>query len=185
MYLVRYGTIPATDDELAATEVFFLENHLLTLETETEFAIYLLSPLYQFHSAEACNDFLARIRERALVASFLPMEVYKSRLPATPGFFSSVFSGSSRDSILARWKIVRLWERAGGPNSGPVVTMTFHDRSKQPPAFTEWSLNDFRDKALLLKRTKAVELSRYDRDEQFIFLFKSKCYFVLVRTSGF
>ena len=83
-----------------------------------------------------------------------------------------MFRGGSRDTILARCKLVRLWSRTTVLGSTPLVTMTFHDRSKHPPKFTEWSLKDFRETALLLHRGKSVELSRYDRDEQFVFTFE-------------
>lgn len=174
MILVRYGTIPWTPDDLEAREVSFLENHLLTLETETEFAIYLLSPLYNFATVDLCNDFMARIRERALVATFLPKEISMSSIPADRGFMSSVRTAVSRDTTLARCKLVRMWERTMGPDRSPLITITFHDRSKHPPNFTEWSLKDFRERSIPLRNSRTVELSRYDRDEQFNFIFQSE-----------
>lgn len=147
---------------------------MLTIETDREFAIYLLSPLYNFATVDLCNDFMARIRERTLVATFLPKEISMNRVPAGTGFMNSVRTVVSRETTLARCKLVRLWERSTGPDRAPLVTITFHDRSKHPPNFTEWSLRDFRERAVPLKSSRTVELSRYDRDEQFVFTFQSE-----------
>ena len=170
---VQFGTIPLTEDDQDAQGVSFQENQHLTLEIDDdEFAVYLLSPQYQFNSAEDCNEFMSRIRERELLGSFLPREVSKSIPPAPGGWISRLKSSSSREQTLARHKIVRIWERNLGSRVGPLVTMTFHDRSKDPPNFREWSLKDFRETALPMRHGMAIELSRFDRDEQIFFYFE-------------
>lgn len=144
------------------------------METDTEYAVYLLDPLYQFHSSATCNDFMSRVRERTLLATFLPKQIAKKSRPSSPGCLPFFSSQSSRDLTLARWKLVRMWERTTTQGTGSLITITFHDRSKNPPKFTEWSLKDFRENAFVLRQGLVVELLRYDLDEHIVFQYESK-----------
>lgn len=149
----------------------------MTVETDSEYAVYKLHPLYEFGDTSTCEDFMSRVRERVLLASFLPYKIYKSSTPnarAKQSILRLLIRRGTRDVLLARCKVVRLWERDTGSTNGPSITMTFHDRSKNPPMFTEWSLRDFRDTAILLQNSRLVELSRHRRAEQFIFVFAGK-----------
>ncbi|KAH7160372.1 hypothetical protein B0J13DRAFT_541040 [Dactylonectria estremocensis] len=170
---IQFGTIPSSPDDLDSKEVAFLENQLITVESETQYAIYLVEPQYSFQDRTVCNDFMARVRERTLLGTFLPKEIIKN-VPSTS--ISSLFClshSSSRGLTLARWKVVRLWQRAENDNSNPLVTLTFHDRSKHPPRFTEWSLQTFREGALLMRHELGVALSRHT-GEEVVFVFKTR-----------
>jgi hypothetical protein len=146
---------------------------VVTFESDNEYAAYCLDPTYRFDEVDTCDDFMAQVRERELVASFLPLEITK-RSESSRSSGSHRFWLPARDQTLSRMKIVRIWAKWPVEDRPPIMTMTFHDRTKNPPRFSEWSLGDFRTTAIIVSKGKVVELSRAKADEQFLFAFACK-----------
>jgi hypothetical protein len=138
------------------------------VETQNEYAVFVLDPIYVFDSPEDCIAFMNVARERTLRATFLPKKIIKSGGSMSKSFVSRVLS---HDVLLARNKVVRIWERAG-EDTNSIVTLTFHDRTKD--RLTQWALDNFADYPLYVDRKKGVELSRIDHNEQFVFFFDSE-----------
>lgn len=113
---IPFGTKPNADGDVRARRVNFLAQHEVTVEDRDGFRIYCVDPTYAFSSSANCASFMAKVRERELVGTFLPREVRRG--------------GETR----ARAKVLRAWRKpgggagagAGGP--GPLVTLGFHDR---------------------------------------------------------
>ncbi|KAF7545324.1 hypothetical protein G7Z17_g9262 [Cylindrodendrum hubeiense] len=126
---IQFGTIPSTNNKLDGNEVSFLEKQLLTVESDTQYTIYLVDPQYTFRDTASCNLFMNRVRERTLLGSFLAKEIIESNPSASTGGLLCFSPSVSRGLSLARRKIVRLWEREN-ENTNPIITLTFHDRYK-------------------------------------------------------
>jgi hypothetical protein len=109
---IPFGTKPNADGDVRARRVNFLAQHEVTVEDRDGFRVYCVDPTYVFGSSANCKSFISKVRERELVATFLPREIRRG--------------GETR----ARAKVLRVWrkpgEGAGAPT--PLVTLGFHDR---------------------------------------------------------
>ncbi|KAI9149123.1 hypothetical protein HJFPF1_11171 [Paramyrothecium foliicola] len=166
-HAIPYGTIPCTPNTTTAAEVSFLDNHLITVETPKDYAIFVLDPIYVFDTVTDCITFMNVARERTLVGTFRVKQITKSGATTRGGFLSKIMA---HDILLARNKVVRIWVRQD-EKLNALVTLTFHDRTKD--RLTQWSLEDFADRPLFTNKNRGVELSREDHNEQFVFLFDS------------
>ncbi|CAG9983624.1 unnamed protein product [Clonostachys byssicola] len=164
---VQFGTIPNTPQNLDAKECDFLEDQLLTVETSTDYAVYRLDPIYKFETSRACDKFMMKIRERELVGKFLPVEVSKKNTQSPWKNLCCMMVGGSKDVLLARDKLVCLWEKSRGLSKIPDTTITFHDRNSRK--YVEWPLRDFIDASLVMNR--AVELSWRNNADVAVFTF--------------
>ncbi|KAH6988102.1 hypothetical protein BKA56DRAFT_669671 [Ilyonectria sp. MPI-CAGE-AT-0026] len=154
-HTIQFGTIPSTNNQLNWNTVTFLEKQLLTVESETNYTVYLVDPQYTFTDSTSCNMFMNRVRDRKLLSTFLAKEIIESDPSASSGRFLCFVPSSSRGVSLARRKIVRVWERER-ENANPIITLTFHDRWKQ--RFTEWPLKHFTGVATSSRHGLATEL---------------------------
>ncbi|VUC25916.1 unnamed protein product [Clonostachys rosea] len=164
---VRFGTIPNTPQNLDANECDFLEEQLLTVETLTDYAVYRLDPIYKFETSRACDKFMAKVRERELVGKFLPIEISKKNTQSPWKNLCCMMVGGSKDILLARDKVVCLWEKSRGLGKIPDTTITFHDRNTRK--YIEWPLRDFIDASPVMNR--AVELSWRNTADVAVFTF--------------
>lgn len=109
---IPFGTKPNADGDVRARRVNFLAQHEVTVEDRDGFRVYSVDPTYAFGSSANCAAFISKVRERELVATFLPREVRRGA------------------ETRARAKVLRVWRKAGGSagGPGPLVTLGFHDR---------------------------------------------------------
>ncbi|KAI7788120.1 hypothetical protein LA080_012183 [Diaporthe eres] len=109
---IPFGTKPNADGDVRARRVNFLAQHEVTVEDRDGFRIYCVDPTYVFSSSTNCASFIAKVRERELVATFLPREIRRG--------------GETR----ARAKVLRVWRKSNESpsNPRPLVTLGFHDR---------------------------------------------------------
>jgi hypothetical protein len=147
-----------------------LEDQLLTVETLTDYAVYRLDPIYKFETPRACDKFMMKVRERELVGKFLPVEIAKKNTQSPWKNLCCMMVGGSKDILLARDKLVCLWEKSRGLSKILDTTITFHDRNTRK--YVEWPLRDFIDASLVINR--AVELSWRNNADVAVFTFAGK-----------
>ncbi|KAG8158403.1 hypothetical protein KVR01_011525 [Diaporthe batatas] len=116
---IPFGTKPNADGDVRARRVNFLAQHEVTVEDRDGFRVYCVDPTYVFGSSANCASFISKVRERELVATFLPREVRRGA------------------ETRARAKVLRVWRKLGqgvlgaGAAAAPtrsLVTLGFHDR---------------------------------------------------------
>lgn len=116
---IPFGTKPNADGDVRARRVNFLAQHEVTVEDRDGFRVYCVDLTYVFGSSANCASFISKVRERELVATFLPREVRRGA------------------ETRARAKVLRVWRKlgqsvigggGGGTAARPLVTLGFHDR---------------------------------------------------------
>lgn len=113
---IPFGTKPNADSDVCARRVNFLAQHEVTGEDREGFHVYCVDPTYVFGSSTICASFISKVRERELIATFLPREVRRGA------------------ETQARAKVLRVWRKSGQSIIGgsaaaqPLVTLGVHDR---------------------------------------------------------
>ncbi|ROV92740.1 hypothetical protein VMCG_09036 [Cytospora schulzeri] len=150
---IPFGTKPTTDDDIRAKTVHFLSQHEITVEDNDGFRIYYLDPTYTFTSSSICKQFISKVRERELIETFLPKEIYR---------------GNER---RARLKVLRIWRKYEDTNpSRPLVTISFLDRNEGRQ--TEWDLR-LCSRDAHARGTKVVDVWREDGTTKLSLTFES------------
>lgn len=141
---IPFGTKPNADGDVRARRVNFLAQHEVTVEDRDGFRIYSVDPTYVFGSSANCASFIAKVRERELVATFLPREIRRG--------------GETR----ARAKVLRVWRKSNesASNPRPLVTLGFHDRVEGRQVELDVRLYD--RSVTLTKDKKVLDIWRTD-----------------------
>ncbi|KAK7737893.1 hypothetical protein SLS53_006271 [Cytospora paraplurivora] len=148
---IPFGTKPTTDDDIRATRVHFLSRHEITVEDQDGFRIYCLDPVYHFSNPGNCKQFIAKVRERELIETFLPRKIEQAV------------------EVRARYKVLRIWRKDEGTNP-PLVTMSFLDRNEGRQA--EFDLRLYSRDAQS-RRRKTVDIWRMDGSTRLSLAFDS------------
>lgn len=177
---VRFGTIPTTDDGDPRTAAIGwpIETLRASFEANQEITIKHAGrpvrelpnakPSYTFQDPTHCADFIARVRNRELVDTFRPTEIWYC-----PPTHKDV---EERASL----KVCRIWRRGGvrGATRPPEVTITYADHKTNK--YVEHDLAGYRaalPKPKNKKKLWLVELTREaDRKTALSFRFQeSQC----------
>jgi hypothetical protein len=131
---VLFGTKPSADDSIDGKVAAFLDTNEITVVDDDEYMNYILRAEYCFDCPHDLERFLIKVRERELLDSFFVENIFESQ------------------KLLARLKVLRLWERSAAAASTAArqrrrseageapVTMTFLDRTKNRVKHEELSL---------------------------------------------
>jgi hypothetical protein len=109
-------------------------------------------------------------RGRNIVNVFRPRKIV--RITGTGStykkFLPRIFA---TDTLLARNRLVRIWQSIDEVYGYPYTTITFHNRTRNEVA--EYALEVFANEPILTENNEGVQLSLLGRDEHILFLFES------------
>jgi hypothetical protein len=152
------------DESLVGTQVEFNTGQKLIVQTKEGHKAAENFPIYKFKKWQDLDCFICKVRERNLVDKFVP---------------DSIYPNDNKKNAIARFKVVRLWEKIGVSSRGSItpslVTLSFLGTSGKQQ---ELDLAYY-ELATLSKNGKAVEIRQADqpnlqKPDRLSFLFSSK-----------